>query len=168
MINCQRISAMSTSNHHITKLTTSRISNYSFQIILHKSNRSRHQTGNCSNKYKQRTSQSATFPQSACTLYQINTLCYQSLCMDKCTYWSRSFHLICKPNMQSNLSRFSKGTCQNCQTKPISIRTYCTSYIQYRKISTSQIPPSHHQPNKKSSITNTINQNCFLCLFSLT
>jgi hypothetical protein len=89
MIHSQSIMTQRQSNNHITLLTTSTISNYTFYIILNQSHSPPHQTCYSTNPQQNCTCINTTFPNPVCTCNKENTGCYLCCSMNLSRYGSR-------------------------------------------------------------------------------
>jgi hypothetical protein len=166
MIHCKSIMTHRQCNHHITQLTTSTISNYTFYIILDSTHCSSHQSSYCTNNCQNTTARNTQFPKRICTSNLKNTSSYQCSRMNLCRYRSRTLYSVCKPNMLSYLCTFTQRTSSKKKTKHIRVLSRCSLCCNQSSICRTQIPPAKKQSYKLNSITNTVNQHCFLCCFS--
>jgi hypothetical protein len=121
MIHCQSIMTQRQSNNHITLLTTSTISNYTFYIILNQSHSPPHQTCYSTNPQQDCTCINTTFPNPVCTCNKENTSSYLSCSMNLCRNRCRTLHGISLPYMQTYLCTFSQSSSLQCKTNPICI-----------------------------------------------
>jgi hypothetical protein len=110
MIHCESIMTHRQCNHHITQLTTSTISNYTFYIILYCTHSSSHQSSYCSNNCQNLTARYTQFPKRICTSNLKNSSSNLCCSMNLCRYGCRTFHRISQPNVQSNLGTFTQRT----------------------------------------------------------
>jgi hypothetical protein len=150
-------------NHHITQLTTSTICNYTFNVILHNTHSSSHQSSYCPDNCLCSTAGYTLFPKGISTRNLKNTCSYLSCSVDLCGYGGWTFHSIRKPYVQPNLSALTQST--SCKEKTNKIRILCrtSQCCNQSSICRSLIPPRKEQSKEQNSITNTIYLHCFLC-----
>jgi hypothetical protein len=91
MIHCKSIMTHRQCNHHVTQLTTSTISNYTFYIILHCTHSSSHQSSNCSNNCQNTSARYTLFPKRISTSNLKNTSSYLCCGMNLCGHWRRQY-----------------------------------------------------------------------------
>jgi hypothetical protein len=82
MVHCKPIMTHRQCNHHITQLTTSTICNNTFNIILHCTHSSSHQSSYCTNNSQNSAARYTLFPKRVSTCNLKNTSSNQSSSMD--------------------------------------------------------------------------------------
>jgi len=133
--------------HHITQLTTSTISNYTFYIVLYCTHSSSHQSSYCANNSLNSSARYAQFPKRICTSNLKNSSSNLCCSMNLCRYWCWPLHRVCKPHVQSNLCTFPQGSSSKKETNKV--RVFCrSSYCSNQgSICRPLIPPTEKQSN---------------------